>query len=248
LKPFYEGIAVQRPFEKNCLFRTREELLEYAGKYGTKAMIVQRVIRGGDGHIFDCYGYCDADGRVLTMATHRRLRQSPPDFGSTCFGEIPANFGAATDARLIANTERLLDRVRYHGIFGIEWLHERESDNFYLIDFNARPFTTIGHLHDCGLNLPMLAYLDLTGQLPAHIARFPVLEHRLWMDLIRDIETLHSMKPSAWTTIRQWLATVWRCHSYAYQSWRDPLPGVFRIFAIATKLLMFLRKRWFNAG
>ena len=240
LKPFYEGIDTYRPFEKNVMFTAREDLLGYVAEYGTCSMIVQRMIEGGDGFIFDCYGYCKANGQVLTMASHRRLRQHPPNFGSTCFGEIPANFGAAADRQIFGNTEQLLGKVRYHGIFGIEWLYERASGKFYVIDFNARPFITIGHLQDCGLNLPELAYRELIGQLPATVVRLPVLRHILWMDLLRDINSMHAVEANDWTAIRVWFANLRRCRSFAYQSWRDPGPGIAKLLTIALRFATFL--------
>lgn len=242
LKPFYESIDTYRPFGKNIMLATREDLLDYVAQFGTRSVIVQRMIEGGDGYIFDCYGYCDRDGRVLTMASHRRLRQQPPNFGSTCFGEIPANFGADTDRQIFRDTEQLLAKVRYHGIFGIEWLYERATGRFYVIDFNARPFLTIGHLHACGLNLPALAYQDLIGQLPVTIDRTPALQHLLWMDLMRDIITVHEAAANSLVALKVWLSTLLRCRSFAYQSWRDPGPGIAMLLAIAHKCATYLGK------
>ena len=221
------------------MLATREDLLGYAARYGTRSMIVQRLIHGGDGYIFDCYGYCDAGGRVLTMASHRRLRQNPPNYGSTCYGEIPANFGAEADQKIFAHTEQLLGKVRYHGIFGIEWLYERTSGNFYVIDFNARPFITIGHLLACGLNLPELAYLDLIDQLPAGVERLPALKHLLWMDLMRDVDTMHAVEANSWLAIWIWLSTLLRCRSFAYQSRRDPMPGIAKLLALGYKFVTY---------
>ena len=243
LKPFYDSIDVERPFGKNTVLATREDLLDYVARHGLRSVIVQRMIMGGDGNIFDCYGYCDADGRVLTMASHRRLRQNPPNFGTTCFGEIPANFGAAAEQQIFRNTERLLAKVRYHGIFGIEWLHERTTGRFFVIDFNARPFTTIGHLHACGLNLPLLAYRELTGRLPANIERAPVLKHMLWMDLMRDMVSVHEVERNVLTAMFVWLVSFFRCRSFAYLTWRDPGPGVARKLALVKKFTTYLGKK-----
>ena len=57
----------------------------------------------------------------------------------------------------------------------IEWLLERDTGRFYVIDFNARPFMSLGHLTDCGLNLPALTYAELIGQLPEHLPLVPAL-------------------------------------------------------------------------
>ncbi len=243
LKPFYDSIDTVRPFEKNIQLATREDLRDYVTMHGTQSMIVQRLIEGGDGYVFDCYGYCDRDGRVLTMASHRRLRQHPPNFGSTCFGEIPASFGADADRQIFENTTRLLGNLRFHGIFGIEWLYERETGRFYVIDFNARPFLTIGHLHACGLNLPLLAYQELTGQLPGQIDRQPALRHILWSDLTRDLLTLHEIETGELQALKIWLSTLLRCRSFGNPDWRDPGPGIAEVLAIARRFATYLGKQ-----
>ena len=130
---------------------------------------------GGDGHILDCYGLCASHCRPITLASHRRIRQGPANFGTTSYGEIPLRGDEAMESRLFDYTSRLLGGLKYHGIFGIEWLHDRETGELYLIDFNARPFSSIGHLHDCGLNLPLLAYRELCGEDLSHVPIRPTL-------------------------------------------------------------------------
>ncbi len=243
LKPFYVALDIPRPFEKNFLLHSRDALLNYAATYGTDSIIVQRMIEGGDGYIFDSYGYCDRTGKILTIASHRRLRQYPPDLGSTCFGEIPAKFGEAAEHAMFAATERLLSKTKYHGIFGIEWLYDRTKGKFYLIDFNARPFSSIGHLEACGMNLPALAYLDLTLQLPSNIEYKPALKHIVWIDLLRDLQSLRTTTVFAGQAVKKWLASILRSASFGHQSWRDPIPGIHELATIVQRTLQFLLKK-----
>lgn len=228
LKPFYVGVTGSRLKQKNLMLATRAELLDYVARNGAQALIVQRLIRGGDGYVFDCYGLCDAQGKVVTMATHRRWRQHRPDCGATSFGEIPACLPDAGEQALLKQTERLLSGLRYHGIFGIEWLFDRETGAFYLIDFNARPFMSLGHLTSCGMNLPALAYQELLGQLPDRVERVPKLKHLWWVDLLRDLQTFREQRVNGRLTFAEWLTSVLRCRSAAYLDWRDLGPGLAR--------------------
>ena len=164
LKPSYQGISSCKLSAKNLVLEDREQLLSYVRTHGSESLVVQRMLRGGDGNIFDCYGLCDRNGRVVSLTSHQRIRQYPPDFGATSMGEIPAPLPNPAEQFLFAATERLFESIRFHGIFGIEWLRDDKTGGFYLIDFNARPFLTIGHLRDCGVNLPLLAYRDLVGE------------------------------------------------------------------------------------
>lgn len=229
LKPFYEAVDGCSLGKKNMILPDRNALLDYVMQHGSKALIIQRMIRGGDGYIFDCYGLCNASGRVLAMASHRRLRQHPPNVGSTTYGEIPAHPEGKDESVLFENTARLLNATRYHGIFGIEWLQDRESGKLYIIDFNARPFTSIGHLTACGLNLPFLAYQELTGADMSGLEVKPHLKHKFWIDMERDLQSLSIRQEQNKIDWFDWFKTVLSCRSSAYWDWTDPVPGIYQM-------------------
>lgn len=229
-------------FDRNgTVVHDASSLLRLIAERGPTNVVVQRVVAGGDGFIFDTYGLTNADGHVVTMASHRRLRQLPPGFGATCHGEVPAVGVEGLEARLFSHTERLLAGTRFHGIFGIEWLMDRASQELYLIDFNARPFLSIGHLTDCGMNLPYLAYLDLIGTLP-ELERTPKLRYRRWVDLLRDLEAYVCTPRSERELLVSRLLGLLRCRSFAYLNWRDPKPAVQRGGEFLTRLFRFARK------
>jgi predicted ATP-grasp superfamily ATP-dependent carboligase len=240
LKPSYDGIGSCKLRGKNLLLEGREQLVSYVSTHGTESLVIQRMIRGGDGNIFDCYGLCNRDGQVVSLTSHRRIRQYPPDFGATSLGEIPAALPANDEKLLFDATERLFGTVKFHGIFGIEWLREESTGNFYLIDFNARPFLTIGHLRDCGVNLPLLAYRELTGQSLAGVDSRPAVKHKRWVYISKDIETFRLVQPTGRIGLMNWLASVAGCTSFAYLSWRDPLPGLHSILNIIGRAIRFL--------
>ena len=240
LKPSYEGVISCKLSGKNLVLEGREQLLAYVRNYGAESLVIQRMIRGGDGNIFDCYGLCDSSGRVVSLTSHRRIRQYPPDFGATSLGEIPAPLPSREEQFLFAATERLFHRIPFHGIFGIEWLREEATGEFYLIDFNARPFLTIGHLRDCGVNLPLLAYRDLVGESLADVPRRPPVKRKRWVYITKDIDTFRMLRQSGQRPgLLSWLLSVARCRSFAYVSWRDPMPGLRSIFQIVVRALRY---------
>jgi D-aspartate ligase len=240
LKPSYEGDGSCKLAGKNLVLEGCEELLAYVRNHGAESLVVQRMIRGGDGNIFDCYGLCDSSGRVVTLTSHQRIRQFPPNFGATSMGEIPAPLPSREEQFLFAATERLLNRIRFHGIFGIEWLREETTGAFYLIDFNARPFLTIGHLRDCGVNLPLLAYRDLVDESLEDVPSRPPVKRKRWVYITKDIDTFrilrHEGSRPRWLP---WLASVASCRSFAYISLRDPMPGLRAIFQIVGRSVRY---------
>jgi D-aspartate ligase len=212
-------------------------------KNGADELIVQRLLRGGDGFIFDCYGVCDCNGEALALASHRRWRQHLPDFGATSYGEIPSGLDAQAEARLFAQSRALLKRLNYHGVFGIEWLYEPTSDTFFLIDLNARPFLTVGHLEYCGLNLPALAYAELAALPVDAMQTTKPLRRALWVDLLRDLESFSQKHSVGEISFWKWFLSVLKCRSYAYFDWRDPGPGVRRAAELISRTIGFLLKK-----
>ncbi len=235
IKPFYVGVPGAKLKLKNLTIPSREALLGYVANNSMDSLIVQQLIQGGDGYIFDCYGYCGRDGRVQAMATKRRWRQEPPDFGTCTMGEIPARLNGDTDGLLREYTERLFDHVSYHGIFGVEWLCDRETRRFYLIDFNARPFMSIAHVAAAGLNLPALAYADMTNGDFGTFAPAPRIKHIFGLDLLRDVESLIAKRQRGELTLGAWLRSIAKCRHFYYASWRDPMPGIARLIEIVRR-------------
>ena len=240
LKPSYEGISTCKLRRKNLVAESREQLLSYIEAHGSDSLVVQRRLRGGDGNIFDCYGLCDADGRVVCLTSHHRIRQYPPDLGATSMGEIPAPLPQQTEEYLFAATERLLATARYHGIFGIEWLRDEATGEFYPIDFNARPFLTIGHLRDCGVDLVVLAYMELTGQSLAGVDPRPVVTRKRWVLLNSDLDTFQILHSQERLSLLRWLGSLAGCESFAYCSWSDPMPGVISVLRIVARVARYM--------
>ena len=240
LKPSYDGIGTCKLRTKNLRLETRDQLLSHVTIHGTESLVIQRVIRGGDGNIFDCYGLCDSDGRVVSLTSHQRLRQFPPDFGATSMGEIPAALPSRDEQFLFAATEQLFNTVKFHGIFGIEWLRDATTGAFYLIDFNARPFLTIGHLQDCGVNLPLLAYRELTGQSLQGVEARPAVKRKRWVYISKDIDTFRELRATGRLGFVSWLLSLATCRSFAYVRWSDPLPGMHSILNIFGRACRFV--------
>jgi D-aspartate ligase len=243
VKPYFVGDKNHRLDSKNRVFSNREALLSFCTTHGMTSLIVQRMLRGGDGYIYDCYGLSNREGHALALASHRRLRQSDADFGATCFGEIPSGLKPAEEEHIFMLTRQLLLAMKYHGIFGVEWLLERETGNFYLIDFNARPFLTVGHLTDSGLNLPKLAYDELCSNALIAQQLAPPIAHTFWIDFLRDVQSFLEKNSRGELSFLQWLRSVLQRHCAAYFDWRDPLPGFCRSWAFVQQAIQFVYKR-----
>lgn len=228
IKPGYEASPGNKLGAKNISLDDESALIDWADRHDLMGAVIQRKLRGGDSHIFDCYGLCNAQGEVVTVATHRRWRQHLPDVGATSFGEIPASL-PAIESVIVEQTLHLLKSIKYHGIFGIEWLRDTASDEMYLIDFNARPFSTISHLADCGVNLPYLAAQEMAGANLSHVPLRASVSHKFWVDFGRDFETFTMKQAKGELGVFHWLLSLLRCRSFAYWCWYDPGPSMHQL-------------------
>jgi D-aspartate ligase len=229
LKPLYQAMPGATIQTKNQCLAHVDELMTFARQHGLNNTVVQRLIQGGDGEIYDTYGLRARSGVIVSMVSHRRWRQCPADLGSTCMGEIPSGLDVGGDSMLYELTRQLLESSGFHGIFGIEWLRDRTNARFYVIDFNARPFLTIGHVLDCGLNLPYLAFQELMDMDQKQVDPWPVLRRKTWIDSVRDISARRSRAGQHRVSTWAWLKSVYKARSYAYWRLRDPGPGLRRL-------------------
>ncbi|KRT54435.1 hypothetical protein [endosymbiont of Ridgeia piscesae] len=114
----------------------------------------------------------------------------------------------------------------FHGIFGIEWLEDKRTGKLHLIDFNARPFSSIGHLQDSGLNLSYLYYKELLGTDISDQPLKPVLRHKDWIDLKGDIKSFRQHQRRGDLSIGNWLLSLMRCRSFTFFRWHDLRPSL----------------------
>jgi D-aspartate ligase len=242
LKPSFESARSSTLKAKNRVIPDRAALLAHGVQHGLQATVIQQLKLGGDGEIYDAYGYSDHEGQILSIASHRRWRQQRPDLGSTCFGEIPSGLPAHEQQVIFDLTETLLNAMPYHGIFGIEWLRDQSTGAFHLIDFNARPFLCIGHLRDCGINLPFIAYQNLTGAAQAPRLKDKPLRHKFWLDFRRDLEARRTGQGVRRHGTGAWLGTLMQASSFAYWDWMDPGPWAFTVAQFSLDALRMLWK------
>jgi predicted ATP-grasp superfamily ATP-dependent carboligase len=227
IKPFHEEALPNPLGTKNRVFPTAEELLAYAKhEDGLRGLLVQRMLRGGDGWHYLVTGLSDGGGNLRALVTRRKLIQYPPDRGSAAHARLPACDSTEEEAVLLNAARVLLSTVRYHGLFSCEWLKERTSGDIFALDFNPRSVTGNSHLVAAGVNLADLAYRDLCGEdLSAVPERAPV---RLlyWADFWGCVGAWRRLRGTGRLGLRALVRVLLRSRGHAVWSTLDPLPGI----------------------
>jgi D-aspartate ligase len=122
--------------------------------------IVQDFIPGGDDTLFTVGSYLDADGRALGVFCGRKLRQTPPGIGTCRVGE------AVWVQEVVDDALTLLRAFGYRGISQVEFKRDPRDGRYRLMEINARLWQWHGLASACGVDLPLIAYRDLTGEPP----------------------------------------------------------------------------------
>jgi predicted ATP-grasp superfamily ATP-dependent carboligase len=129
-------------------------------------VIIQEIVEGPDAH---CCKYCAciaSDGRPLVEFTMQKLRNYPAHFGvGSCCVSRP-------DPDAAALGRRVLGVIGYRGVGSIEFKRDSRDGQLKLIEINARYWQQVALATACGMNFPLVHYLEATGQGPEPLTAF----------------------------------------------------------------------------
>jgi predicted ATP-grasp superfamily ATP-dependent carboligase len=179
-------------------------------------LLVQEQVPGGEDHIESYHAYVAADGTVLGEFTGRKLRTWPAAFG----GSTALVTTDAADVRALGR-----ETVARLGLIGPLKLDLKRGPDgrLWVLEVNPR-FSLWAHLGAvAGVNLPGLAYADLTGQRPAPAP--PAHAGVKWCNPRLDA--------AAWRegggSLGRWAAFAVRCGAVSGAQLDDPLPALARL-------------------
>ncbi len=121
------------------------------------APMVQELVPGGDDTLYTIGSYLRPDGKPLGIFSGRKLRQTPRGIGTCRVGEavwVPEIVDAALS---------LLREFGYFGLSQVEFKRDARDGRFRLMEINPRLWQWHGLATACGVDLPRIAYADLTG-------------------------------------------------------------------------------------
>jgi D-aspartate ligase len=157
-------VKPERPVGFKQRFRRQafrcESLSEVEDAYGRAEQfgpMVQELVPGGDDALFTVGSYISRDGRPLGVFCGRKLRQTPPGIGTCRVGEA-VWVQETVDAALA-----LLRAFGYFGLSQVEFKHDARDGRFKLMEINPRLWQWHGLASACSVDLPLIAYADLTG-------------------------------------------------------------------------------------
>ncbi len=181
-------------------------------------LLAQEWVEGGEDELYSCNAYFDADGEALVTFVARKLRQWPPNVGTSASGEECRNDDVAKEAL------RVFGGVGFQGLAYLEMKRDSRTGQMMIIEPNVgRPTGRSAIAEGGGVELVYTAYCDAAG-LPLPAARTQQYVGAKWLDLRRDLQAAVVAWRRRELTPRQWLRSIRGPKSHAIWSARDPRP------------------------
>jgi len=190
--------------------------------------IIQEWIPGPDTNLHFCLYYFDENSKPLAWFTGRKIRQYIPYCGTACAAE-PWEDNFVRDEGI-----RFFQGVNYRGFGAIEFKIDERDGTYYLIE------PTVGrteHLFALaavnGVNIPYIAYCDLTGhpQAPIKAPQRPVK----YIDWHRDFKSARFYMSRSELAIREWIRTLRGLKIYNLWAKDDPGPFIYYWLSIGRR-------------
>jgi D-aspartate ligase len=204
----HKGFKVRTPDE--FLTRYREVLAS-----GHSAL-VQSYVTSPDDNLFSLSLYVSQAGEALGAFSRRQVRQFPPNSGTVTLAISEHN------PALVAIGTHFCRSIGWRGIAGLEFKRDREDNQYKLLDFNPRLMLSDGLTAYCGINLPLMQYLDLTGQTLEPPSES--VEGVTWLESIADFHAFKEYHGRGELGFKNWLKSMGRARVFALFAWDDPLP------------------------
>lgn len=215
------------------------ELLTVYDQVGewTPTLIAQSWVDGGEDALYSCNAYFDREGRPLVTFVARKIRQWPPDTGTSSLGV------EVRDDTVLATATRLFTSVGYSGLAYLEMKRDSRHGEYAMIEANlGRPTGRSAIAERGGVELLLTAYRDALG-LPLPAAREQHYEGVKWIYWRHDLQAAAvAMRRRSLSPV-EWWRSVRGPSIEAVASLRDPGPMVAELGHVAGAAWRALRSR-----
>lgn len=188
---------------------------------GLRALI-QTIVPGPTRNLFKARLYIGRTGQLLAAFTWQKLREYPLAFG---LGTLA---GSVHVPELVELGLRFCQGIGYHGIASLEFKRDAKDGQLKLMELNPRLELNNILAADCGVNFPLIHYLDLLGAAPQAQLDFPAGVR--WVDGGRDALASWALYRAGELSPAAWLRSLAGVRSFATFALDDPGP--------------FLKKNW----
>jgi predicted ATP-grasp superfamily ATP-dependent carboligase len=205
---------------KGFLVSTQEEMIDtfkMIFERGANAL-VQELIPGPDTNHYKSSCYLSRKGEILLAFGLQKIRQQPVGFGFGCLVQ------SVDYPEMLALGEVFFTRIGYHGVGSAEFKLDLRDNKLKLIELNPRYWQQNALAEKCGMNFPLMDYMELTDQEPKAIHDYrPGVK---WINIYSDIESYREYRQRGQLSFSQWLDSLKGEKLLSDLAWDDILPGL----------------------
>jgi len=219
----------------------RDELISLLKQYSYAGeVIVQEYVQAGG-----CGIEILADrGEVLLAFQHNRLREVPISGGASSLRE-----SAPLNRELFNYTKKLINKLHWTGVIMAEFKYNQEQKKAYLIELNGRFWGSLNLAIASGIDFPYYLYLLLVKKEKHYLNEYKIgvkakaiTKDIEWVEsALRKSDQLENMQfPSRGQALKAMSRLFEANMCYDFQSWDDPMPGIYELISIANSYLLRL--------
>jgi predicted ATP-grasp superfamily ATP-dependent carboligase len=193
--------------------------------------VFQELVFSGDEYSFSCSGYLNQQFQMQSIFCAKKLRQYPPDFGIMCYGESTKN------KKLLDISEKFLLDIKFKGIFDIDFLQDRNSLEYFLIEINPRPFYYNSFSTSCGVNVVFQMYQDLVMKGCEPVLFKGYKEGIRWIDFEFDIGSVFRKYRIGNIRFLEWIKSLLKVRACSVFDTHDVRPFIVSVWRLVGKTI-----------
>lgn len=239
LKPFIRKPGwTQAGLPKAYICANQQELLTAFEKCKVidDQLLLQEWIPGGDENLYYCLTYYAETRECLGWFSGRKIRQWPVITGSTA-STLPEG-----DEILHKMTLHLFAELPFSGFGSVEYKKHSGTGRYYVIEPTAGRLNQQEYVATLnGMNLPLLAYMDLTGvpMVPDPPPSKPVV----YIDELAEISSFAVSWKRGYTNPGKWMVSLKGKKAFRYLNRKDPIVFIMLLIKAADQI----RRRLFKS-
>jgi len=177
------GLSFYKTFGKKVFYAENRDKLEnhlnyISESFPIESTFTQVLIPKNTGNNTISFTSFSIDGEIQTHWIGTKLREHPLAFGTATFAE------STICQDCYKHSKDLLSALKYTGVCEIEYLFNSETNQFELIEVNARTWLWVGLAKVCGLNYAMMIFNYFNNIANEYPDKYPV--GIAWINILTD--------------------------------------------------------------
>ena len=147
-------------------------------------LIIQEYIEGDQSNIWVSLGYRSTSGFFSPIVTGFKYLMFPSKGGIMAIGKLQKS------DILEELSKKLITKMNYYGIFGLEFKYSKTNNKYYFIEMSPRTELFHNMTLLANIDLPMLAFNDLVLNKKEVIIQIDYSKNKFWINTRNSIESI----------------------------------------------------------